>query len=432
MKRERINTKRLPAVIFGILLGTIAGFSQDTLTVMHYNLLNYGNNYGSCTGTNNNVDDKNLNLKTITEYIRPDILTVNEISEIESYHQLLLNTVFNYAGSGYQMADPPNYAGSGIMNQVFYKTEKLQLVESVTIVTNIRDIDIFRFRCRKVPPAQNGDSVFLNLIVAHFKAGNDTYDINERADEANRIMNWLNDTGADGNYLFMGDLNVYSGYEAAFQKIVNHSNPEIRFYDPVNMIGEWHENSYYSDVHTQSTHQSGTCHSGGGLDDRFDFILMSDEILNGDEGIRYISNSYEAVGQDGLHFNKSVNATPTNYSVPSDVLEALYDLSDHLPVICRLFCSGELAIAGNKMPSFRIETTNPFNGEIIISVFSDIPQEVTLKLYSDIGQMVLEHKCHVSNKSVIRIPTGDLPKGIYILKAGNPSTGYRTSRLIGS
>ncbi|MCK4339306.1 MAG: T9SS type A sorting domain-containing protein, partial [Candidatus Cloacimonetes bacterium] len=69
---------------------------------------------------------------------------------------------------------------------------------------------------------------------------------------------------------------------------------------------------------------------GGGLDDRFDFIFTSYEI-NNDSGIEYIDSSLTYFGNDGNHFNQSVNYS-TNSAVPDSVADALYYASDHLPV----------------------------------------------------------------------------------------------------
>ena len=87
--------------------------------------------------------------------------------------------------------------------------------------------------------------------------------------------------------------------------------------------------------HTQSTHTSGGCASGGGLDDRFDIMLMSGQILEDSGMVSYIPNSYKAVGNDGDHYNLSL-LDGTNTSAPAAVLTALYDMSDHLPVIADL------------------------------------------------------------------------------------------------
>ena len=104
-----------------IILLTLAGFlslniyAQDTLTVMHYNLLNFGNNTGYCNQSNNNYQDKTVYLKTIVAYVKPDILTVNEISNSTLYHDYILNNALNVDGINYyQKGNPPNFSSSNI------------------------------------------------------------------------------------------------------------------------------------------------------------------------------------------------------------------------------------------------------------------------------------------------------------------------------
>ena len=63
--------------LLGFSISAIA--QNDTLKVMQYNLLNYGNNTGYCTTTNNNINDKNGYIRTILTAYYPDILTVCEI-----------------------------------------------------------------------------------------------------------------------------------------------------------------------------------------------------------------------------------------------------------------------------------------------------------------------------------------------------------------
>ncbi|MDP8203389.1 MAG: T9SS type A sorting domain-containing protein, partial [Candidatus Tenebribacter mawsonii] len=66
------------------------------------------------------------------------------------------------------------------------------------------------------------------------------------------------------------------------------------------------------------------------LDDRFDFIFSSYQLNNG-SGLEYIDNTITSFGNDGLHFNLSINAG-TNSAVSQEVADALYNASDHLPV----------------------------------------------------------------------------------------------------
>ena len=50
----------------------------------------------------------------------------------------------------------------------------------------------------------------------------------------------------------------------------------------------------------------GKSGASGGLDDRFDFILYSDDVLNGTNGVNYIPNSCKSIGNDGNHFNIAI------------------------------------------------------------------------------------------------------------------------------
>ena len=114
-----------------------------------------------------------------------------------------------------------------------------------------------------------------------------------------------------------------------------NSNTYIQFYDPKDKAGSWNNNSNYADLHTQSTRSStseGGCFSTGGLDDRFDFILCGKEILDNKRGISYIEDSYKAIGNDAQHFNKKTLLLQIINQFPINVINALYDMSDHLPV----------------------------------------------------------------------------------------------------
>tara|TARA_B100000029_G_C17133500_1_gene799655 strand:- start:164 stop:688 length:525 start_codon:yes stop_codon:yes gene_type:complete len=101
---------------------------------------------------------------------------------------------------------------------------------------------------------------------------------------------------------------------------------EMGLIDPISTPGNWHNNSSYSSVHTQSTRSSNESDGGasGGMDDRFDQLLIS-------EGINYINDSYVAYGNDGNHFNSSINSG-NNSAVSNNIANALYNASDHLPV----------------------------------------------------------------------------------------------------
>jgi hypothetical protein len=133
------------------------------------------------------------------------------------------------------------------------------------------------------------------------------------------------------NMFFGGDFNFYSATEPAYDSLINSGLHPLNDVLPA---GSWHDNPNYAQIHSQSTRKSQFGGgASGGIDDRFDFMLFTDDILSGDNGVSYNPNSMISVGNDGNHFNVSINDQPTNSSVPDSVLQALYYMSDHLPVI---------------------------------------------------------------------------------------------------
>ena len=49
----------------------------------------------------------------------------------------------------------------------------------------------------------------------------------------------------------------------------------------------------------------------------------------------YMPGSCVVIGNDGIHLNKAINE-PENKIIGSDIADALYNASDHLPVIIDL------------------------------------------------------------------------------------------------
>jgi hypothetical protein len=413
-----------------ILLFSLTLQSQDTLTLMHYNLLNYGNNYGGCTESNNSYVDKTGYLKTILNYVKPDILTVNEINESFLYHDYLLNNALNINGIDYyQRGNPPNYSSSYIINQIFYNTEKLTMISNLAIETNYRDIDIFRL---KVEPTGLQNEFYLNCVIAHLKAGNETSDENERANETSKLMNYLDNANASGNYTLSGDFNVYTASEQAFQTLLFYSNTDIRFYDPINKIGEWNNNEYFATVHTQSTHySSNNCFSSGGLDDRFDFFLASDEIINGTEYMKYIPGTYKALGQDGEHFNNSLTASPQNNSVPAEVLYSLYNMSDHLPVVMKIIVGDNLGLQKIREQNFSLSMQNPVHNTLYLTVTALKPLDLAIQISNPQGQLLFSNSYPIEESTnSIQIPFTKFPEGVYLVQVGEDQNPFSVWKII--
>ena len=95
--------------------------SKDTLRVMSYNLLFYGEVTSFCTSSNNNINDKDGYFGTVATYIKPDLLLVNEMGASQIYADRIIANVLNINGeTRYERAAIQNNSFSSLINGVFY------------------------------------------------------------------------------------------------------------------------------------------------------------------------------------------------------------------------------------------------------------------------------------------------------------------------
>ena len=406
-------------LLIGIsLIFSLNLFSQDDIKVMQYNLLNYGNVTSYCTTTNNNMADKEVYLRTIIDYVKPDIFTVNEIASITYVHNRLLDSVMNYSGTKpYLKADYMNSAGSNLTNALYYNSAKLVFVSTESLQNQVRDITLYRLYYNSPNLAQSHDTAWINCIVAHLKAGSGSSDKTTRAAMTLDAMNYLVAHNYHGNYLFMGDFNTQRSTEQSYKNLINFSNSTYRFYDPINRPGSWNNSSSYADVHTQSTHSSSNgCASGGGLDDRFDFILASNDIMQGNAHVSYKSSSYKVLGNDGNHFNKSINYG-TNNSAPVNIINTLYNLSDHLPVILELHFDAQVSsISNNLGTKLRVNYQNPIDNNLELFIENEGVSNLILEFWSINGQKLIQMELGGNSNIYSNISLSKFASGMYILK----------------
>ena len=327
--------KSLLALLF--LACSAASLARDTLTVMHYNLLYYGITTSFCNNQNNNVDLKDQYLSNIIDFVRPDIFTVNELGRGQDNANRILDNVMNVVGNNrYSAASYTNTTNSTIVNMLYYDHNKFSLYFEAVVANLMRDINLYTLYYNDQEMLAAGDTIFLTAIVAHLKAGGAAEDQQTRTAEAQAVMDYINANNMKGNLLFLGDFNMGSSFEQAFQHITYHPNEAIRFYDPINQPGQWYNNPNFAPYHTQSTRSgSHDCFVSGGLDDRYDLILASRAVMQGYYGLQYIDGSYKALGQDGNRFHQSVIYRANN-SAPQVIIESLYWMSDHLPVVMKM------------------------------------------------------------------------------------------------
>jgi hypothetical protein len=154
------------------------------------------------------------------------------------------------------------------------------------------------------------------------------------------------------------------------------------------------------------------------MDDRFDFILISNSIKNGSKSVHYIEDSYWAVGQDGLRFNRALNSTPTNTSVPADVLDALYHNSDHLPVMLKLHIDKTLGTNDFFTELFdEIVMENPARNQLNLMVRAKNQSELRLEIYNIYGHLLFEEGILLnSGENKISRSISNLKPGFYIVR----------------
>jgi len=415
------------AIILLLLPGLFA--QTETIRVMHYNLLQYLEQSGDCNQTTNNMNTKDAALRTIIDYVLPDVLVVNEIGSNVSYANRIVNNVLNTNGrDNFHHCPMTNYSGGSLANMLFYDADKLALHSHFYISTVNRDINGYKMYYLS-PNLAHGDTVFTTFLLAHLKAGTSATDAQKRYSQVVSLMNKLESIGEYGNYCLSGDFNIYGASEDAYQYLIHYSNSLYKFYDPINQEGEWHNSYGYRSIHTQSTHSDNNgCASAGGMDDRFDFILVSSPVYYGSRKVSYVENSYHALGNDGNHFNKSINS-PANQDVPSTIANALYNMSDHLPIILDLAVD-LTPVSVTSLADFDVHVVNPVRDKLQINILSSTKEDLLIELYSMEGKLLQRTQQRV-NSGGTRLEY-DFPyaSGLYILKISDSHNSTVIKKIV--
>lgn len=405
-------------------------FGQDTIKVMQYNLMQYCDYYGTCTATNNGLNAKAANLKNIVNYTKPDIITVEEIGTNMTYVNHVLNNALNVDGITYwKNGALTNASGGSIGNMVYYDSRKFTLQQSSFVQTSVRDFNIYRLYYN-TPDLANGDTTFFIPIIGHLKAG--TSDTTARNIQVAALMSRLGSLNVADNYILCGDFNIYTSNEPCYKQLLNHSNPLIRFYDPINKPGNWNNNYNFASIHTQSTHTSGDCFSSGGMDDRFDFILTSSNVLNGYDNIKAITSSYRAIGQDGNRYNGTI-ISPTNNSVPSSISTSLYNMSDHLPIMMDFeifYPSCGTGINDVIKSEIQLTVVNPVEENLVFSYRLKTIEPINFSIININGQTMMHKTIYpTSVEDNYSEQVSNLAPGIYLLNL-QTKNGVAISKFI--
>ncbi len=310
--------------------------AQDmTVRVMTYNLLNfpYVNN-----------DPRVSNFQAIHDYIGADIFILQELKSSSGVNQLI--STLNANGSiNYDRAPDYYSSGGGLGNMLIFNSDKLGFRYQTEIPSDTRSISHYALYVKDPGLSCHQDTIFIDLFGAHFKASQGGSNENRRLTQTQDMFSLVNSLPSNHNIIVAGDLNFYRAEEPGYEYILDNTHPQT-FSD---VQGYWERTNFsYSEVYTQSTrsntHPGGSGGVPGGCDDRFDFIFFSENIIENNEHIEYVNDSYTNIGNDGGHYDVAIIAQPSpplpdgslNAEIPDELVYHLFEMSDHLPIIADL------------------------------------------------------------------------------------------------
>jgi endonuclease/exonuclease/phosphatase family metal-dependent hydrolase len=323
---------RRAAAAVALLCAALVPGPAHALKLVTWNVIDY---------PNSNLAGRQPNLRTVVAALDPDLIAMQELKSqagADSFRINVLNVV--HPGEWSATAFFPTTESA-----IFYRSTKLTLTFAGGAVATAgpRDVLVARFR----PVGYSASSAEFRVYSVHFKAGTplpSTTDSTTRRQECADLRANINLAPANTQFLIGGDTNFYGDWEGGYIRLTeSQADNDGRSLDPAPLAGTWNSFSYRFN-HTQSTCASG-CPGGwstGGLDDKFDLWLSSFNLQDG-EGTDLVAGSAFPYGNDGQHYNDSVNGSGFNNAVGITVANALVQSSDHLPAVIQMKVPSKIA-----------------------------------------------------------------------------------------
>lgn len=387
-------------------------YAQENLKLMFYNVLNY-----PMQAPASRIQD----LGVIIDDYRPDLFMICELNSEEGADNILnimqtLNSNYQRAVFYFNTSDDAIGDQNELQNMLFYDSTKFILEDQAIITTSYRDFNQYSLKLNTVDQATI--PIYLEAFVTHLKSSSGTTNQNLRLAMVDDFVAHLETLPSNSNVVFAGDLNLYTASEPAFQELLDFTN-NITFVDPADRVGSWSNNTSYLDVFTQSTRtQSGLGGATGGFDDRFDFIMTSENLLSNSD-LFYVPNSYRAYGNNGNAncYNQEINSSNCDGATYNQTIRnALYSMSDHLPVTIELQTAETLGI--NDIAYYhgiKIEGSNVVTNQVQLSISNrDIK---TISIYNTLGQNV--HQIKTSIATNYSIDVSRFASGLYYITTSN-------------
>jgi hypothetical protein len=105
--------------------------------------------------------------------------------------------------------------------------------------------------------------------------------------------------------------------------------------------------------------------------------------------------------------------SPASTSIPTSIANAMYGMSDHLPVIMKLYYDSSTTSIKN-LTEGSVKFNNPVDDYLIIEALNG-PRITRISVYSLMGNLVFSRLVKESDPTSFFISTNNLISGIYIL-----------------
>jgi len=393
-------------IFLSLLFFSISCYSQNTIKTMFYNVLWFPE-------LNPNRIDL---LQVVLQDYEPDIFMVCELQNQEGADAILNIGLNSDSNSNYSAAPYfENQSGGGDLQQaLFYRNDMFLLENTEIINTPVRDINKYTLLLNTT--AQDTNPIRIYAYVTHLKSSQGSANQQLRLSMVEAFVNDTQQLEEDSFVLFAGDFNIYTSTEPAYQEILDQTN-SITIADPINTPGAWNNNEDFRAIHTQSTRTSSSGFgggAGGGLDDRFDFIMVSQNMMT-NPSLQYKTNSYNAYGNNGNCYNNNINDINCGGAYNQNIRDALYNMSDHLPVVMELETNQEIIILDTPqqplVQPFSLKNTLVSEQLTVYAPQWEI-QSDTFGVFNTLGQEILDFKI---NAATTVVNVAQLTKGVYYI-----------------
>lgn len=393
-------------IFLSLLFFSISCYSQNTIKTMFYNVLWFPE-------LNPNRIDL---LQEVLQDYEPDIFMVCELQSQEGA-DAILNMGLNSDGNSNFSAAPyfENQSGGGNLQQaLFYRNDMFVLENTEIINTPVRDINKYTLLLNTAN--QDTNPIRIYAYVTHLKSSQGGANQQLRLSMVEAFVNDTQQLEEDAYVLFAGDFNIYTSTEPAYLEILDQTN-NIAMADPINTPGAWNNNEDFTAVHTQSTRTSSSGFgggAGGGLDDRFDFIMVSQNMMT-DTNLNYKADSYKAYGNNGNCYNNDINDINCGGVYNQVIRDALYNMSDHLPVVMELETDQEIVLLNvpqnSPLQPFSLKNTLVSD---VITIYNpgDNTKDDRFGIFNTLGQELLEFKTS-TNTTILNV--AKFVKGVYYI-----------------